>query len=157
MISSVYSSYDAFHEIFYSRMRRYFQNYHPLIPFLLKPRNKMTAFRKWTENDYKLTHFLFIYIQGRIFNTYIYIYIYIYISIFRFFRFHLTIWFPLVPALTEVTPRCYSWKMTPVSEKIGSYMEVIVVANSLSPSLSSLTRKVAFITWFEDSCNPNII
>ena len=92
-----------------------------------------------------------------VFSIHIYIYIYIYISIFRFFRFHLTIWFPLVPALTEVTPRCYSWKMTPVSEKIGSYMEVIVVANSLSPSLSSLTRKVAFITWFEDSCNPNII
>ena len=34
---------------------------------------------------------------------------------------------------------------------------MIVVAKSLSPSLSSLTRKVAFITLFEDSCNQNII
>ena len=35
-------------------------------------RNKMTAFRKWTENDYKLAHFLFIHIQGCIFSKYIY-------------------------------------------------------------------------------------
>ena len=76
-----------------------------------------------------------------------------YISIFRFFRFHLTIWFPLVPSLTEVTPRCYSWKMTPVSEKIGSYIEVIVVAKFLSATLSCSTEMVALITWFKDKCN----
>ena len=34
-------------------------------------RDKVTAFRKWTENDYKLAHFLFLHIQGCIFSKYI--------------------------------------------------------------------------------------
>ena len=39
----------------------------------------------------------------------------------------------------------------------GSYTEVIVVAKSLSPTWSCSTEKVAFITWFKDSCNSKII